>query len=67
MSSNAIPLPVIGNQIKTACDSDESFSADTPRALHEGQWIFFCTPLCQQEFIEDPTKSCLTSHHTETE
>ena len=66
-ANNAIPLPVIGSQVKTACGSPEEFASDTPRAIHEGKWIFFCTPICQQEFIQDPTNSCMTNHiHNET-
>jgi YHS domain-containing protein len=58
-SNNAIPLPVIGREVTTACDSQEKFTSDTPRAIYKGKWIFFCTPICQQEFIQDPRNSCL--------
>jgi YHS domain-containing protein len=61
MSSNsAIPLPVIGSHVRTACGSEEKFVSDTPRAIYEGKWMFFCTPICRQEFIQDPGSSCLT-------
>ncbi|MGW8224560.1 MAG: hypothetical protein ACWGOY_02440 [Anaerolineales bacterium] len=53
------PLPVVGSQIITACGSVERFLAETPHALHEGQWIFFCTPTCMREFVQDPDNSCL--------
>lgn len=59
MSSNSmIPLPVIGSHVRTACGSEEKFASDTPRAFYEGKWMFFCTPLCRQEFIQDPSSSC---------
>ncbi len=58
-ADNAIPLPVIGREVTTACGSQEKFASDTPRAIYEGKWIFFCTPICQQEFIQDPGNSCL--------
>ena len=62
VSNNAIPLPVIGSKVRTACGSEEKFAFDTPRAIYEAKWIFFCTPLCQQEFIQDPANSCLADH-----
>jgi YHS domain-containing protein len=58
-ADNAIPLPVIGRAVTTACGSEEKFASDTPRVIYEGKWIFFCTPICQQEFIQDPGNSCL--------
>ncbi len=65
--STLILLPVIGSEITTACGSPEKFNPDTPRAFHDGRWIYFCTPLCQEEFIQDPNDSCLTNHvHQET-
>lgn len=54
-----IPLPVVGSQITTACGGEEIFAFDTPRAKYEEGWIFFCTPECQGEFIQDPGSSCL--------
>jgi YHS domain-containing protein len=55
---SSIPLPVIGSEVQTACGDAENFAANTPRALYKGRWVFFCTPLCQQDFIEDPGSSC---------
>ena len=63
MSSDKIPpLPIVGSQVITACGSKDKFTVDTPRAKHDGEWIFFCTPACQEEFIQEPENSCLTSH-----
>ncbi len=59
---NAIPLPVIGSEVITACDTEEKFTSDTPRAIYEGKWIFFCTAICQQEFVQDPRNSCMADH-----
>jgi YHS domain-containing protein len=61
-SENAIPLPVIGGDVLTACGTPEKFNTNTPRALYNGEWIFFCLPICRQEFLQDPNNSCLTSH-----
>jgi YHS domain-containing protein len=67
-AESPIPLPVIGSDLKTACGETEKFSANTPRALYEGKWIFFCLPVCQQEFIEDPRNSCMADRfNDETE
>jgi YHS domain-containing protein len=55
-------LPLIGSQIQTACGGEEQFSTETPHAMHEGNWIFFCTPDCRQDFVQDPQNSCLVSH-----
>ena len=67
-ADNAIPLPVIGSEVTTACGSEEKFASDTPWAIYQGKWIFFCTAICQQEFIQDPGNSCLADHfNNETE
>lgn len=61
-------LPIVGSQVLTACGSKEKLSKNTPRANHDGEWIFFCTPACQEEFFQDPENSCLTNHsNTEQE
>lgn len=60
-SGYSIPLPIIGSEIKTACGDTDNFAANTPRALYKDKWIFFCTPLCQQEFLEDPGSSCYSN------
>jgi hypothetical protein len=57
-----IPLPVIGSDVRTACGSEEKFASNTPRVIYEAKWIFFCTPLYQQEFIQDPKNSCMADH-----
>lgn len=61
-SGDTSPLPVIGSQITTACGSADRLLAETPNALHEGKWIFFCTLTCQREFLQDPNNSCLVDH-----
>ncbi len=55
-------FPLKGSEITTACGGIEQFSAETPRVLYKAEWIFFCTPACQEEFIQNPDASCLTSH-----
>jgi len=55
-------LPEVDQNIITACGTQEKFSKNTPRVMHEGRWIYFCLPICQEEFTQDPENSCLTSH-----
>jgi YHS domain-containing protein len=57
-AGSPISLPVFGSDIKTACGEAEKFAANTPRALYKGKWIFFCLPVCQKEFLDDPSSSC---------
>jgi YHS domain-containing protein len=58
-SGQAMPLPVIGSDITTACGTPEKYTPDTPRAFYQGRWIYFCTPSCVQDFVQDPQNSCL--------
>jgi hypothetical protein len=60
-------LPEIGQTIKTACGTKENFIVNTPRVLHEGRWLFFCIPSCQQEFIQDPANSSCLAGRTSDE
>ena len=56
-------LPQISSEVITACGSQEKFSNNIPRVFHEGEWVFFCIPACQQEFIQDPgNSSCVVDH-----
>jgi len=61
-------LPEIGRIIQTTCGTDEKYILNTPRVLHEGKWLFFCIPACQQEFVQDPANSsCISVHSTSEE
>jgi hypothetical protein len=60
-TKSPVPVPIIGSEIKTACGEAEKFAANTPRALYEGKWIFFCLPVCEKEYLEDPGSSCYAS------
>lgn len=60
-AESPVPLPIIGSEIKTACGETENFAANTPRTLYKGKWIFFCLPVCEKEFLEDPGASCYAS------
>jgi YHS domain-containing protein len=53
------PLPLIGSQVLTTCGGETQFDTDTPRAIYEGGWVFFCTPECRNKFDQDPNSSCL--------
>jgi hypothetical protein len=58
-AGNPLPLPVIGSEVTTACGTAEKYKSDTPRVFYEEKLIFFCTAICQQEFIQDPRNSCM--------
>ena len=55
----SIPLPHSGNEVTTACGSKAHFAPETPRAVYNGKWVFFCLPDCKQDFDKDPSSSCL--------
>jgi len=55
----SIPLPYSGREVYTACGGKAHFAPDTPRAVYDGKWVFFCLPTCKQEFDKDPASSCL--------
>ena len=65
-AGNPLPLPVIGSEVTTACGTAEKYKSDTPRVFYEEKLIFFCTAICQQEFIQDPGSSCLADQLTNT-
>ena len=69
MSAQKAPqLPETGQTVTTTCGTAEKFMLNTPRVLHEGKWVFFCIPACQQEFIQNPeSSSCLVDHATDDE
>ncbi|MEJ2352059.1 MAG: hypothetical protein P8Y03_19910, partial [Anaerolineales bacterium] len=60
-SANCTPaeLPETGNPVETACGFTVSFSPDLLYANHQGRRVFFCLPICKQDFDRDPLSSCL--------
>jgi YHS domain-containing protein len=60
-TESSLPLPATGEEITTACGDTDKFAANTPRALYQEKWVFFCTPLCLQEFTDEPGSSCYAS------
>ncbi|OGO62933.1 MAG: hypothetical protein A2Z45_05690 [Chloroflexi bacterium RBG_19FT_COMBO_55_16] len=60
----SIPLPYSGIEVNTACGGKAHFAPDTPRAVYDGKWVFFCLPTCKQEFDKDPASSCLSEQIT---
>jgi hypothetical protein len=45
--------------VETACGCTVGFSLDLPYANHQGRRVFFCLPICKQDFDRDPLSSCL--------
>lgn len=60
----SIPLPPTDSEVNTACGSKTHFSPDTPHAIYNENWVFFCLPACKQEFDKDPASSCLAEQIT---
>jgi hypothetical protein len=52
------PLPLPGREVRTACGGLAKFAPDSPRILYNERWVFFCLPVCQQEFKQNPATSC---------
>jgi hypothetical protein len=55
------PMPQPGEIVVTACGGRISYTADTPWALFQGQPVYFCLPICQTDYENDPYTSCLAS------
>ena len=49
----------IGAQIITACNGRIRYTTGTPWAIYQGQKVFFCLPVCKEDFEADPGCSCL--------
>ena len=58
------PLPPAGSEVTTACGGKTRLSSDTPHAIYNEKWVFFCLPACKQEFDKDPASSCLAEQIT---
>lgn len=54
-----IPLPETGVLVTTACRGCIRFDEDTPHAVYRGQRVYFCLPLCLEDFVQNPENSCL--------
>jgi YHS domain-containing protein len=58
------PLPLTGSEVNTACGGRTHFSSDTPHAIYNEKWVFFCLPACKEEFDRNPASSCLAEQIT---
>jgi len=54
-----IPLPETGALVTTACRGCIRFDIDTPHAVYREQRVYFCLPLCLEDFEQNPEHSCL--------
>jgi YHS domain-containing protein len=48
-----------GTPVRTACGGVIHYSADTPCILFKGEAVYFCLPVCKEDFDRDPLSSCL--------
>jgi YHS domain-containing protein len=48
-----------GDRITTACGSRTLYTPGTESALYNGQPVYFCLPVCKQDFERNPRSSCL--------
>jgi YHS domain-containing protein len=55
---NATP-PEIGSEVTTACGNLVRLETGTPQAIYRGRRVYFCLPICKQDFEADPASSCL--------
>jgi YHS domain-containing protein len=59
-SGVSMTLPAPGQVVQTACGGLVKFSPETPRSPYKGRWLYFCLPICQHNFHQDATSSCLS-------
>jgi YHS domain-containing protein len=60
MSKQSSDKPIsIGSPITTACGCQLNFSSDTTFGMYQDRWVYFCLPICKQDFDQDPLSSCL--------
>jgi hypothetical protein len=50
-----------GTAVKTACGGVMQYSADIPCILYQGEAVYFCLPVCKEDFERDPLSSCLAA------
>ncbi len=50
-----------GTIVYTACGGITTYTKETPCVEINGEQVFFCLPLCKQDFVIDPRFSCLAN------
>lgn len=53
--------PPKGTQVTTACGGLVHYNKDTPCSLFRGEVVYFCLPICKQDYENDPHASCLAA------
>jgi YHS domain-containing protein len=48
-----------GDRIFTACGSRTLYTPGTESAIYNGKPVYFCLPICKQDFERNPRASCL--------
>ena len=47
--------------VRTACGGVVQYALDTPCVLYNGQVVYFCLPICKDDYEADPLSSCLAA------
>jgi hypothetical protein len=50
-----------GEPVRTACGGVVQYSGNTPCVLFRGEAVYFCLPVCKEDFERDPLSSCLAA------
>lgn len=50
-----------GTPVRTACGGVVQYARDTPCVLYKGEVVYFCLPICLEDYERDPISSCLAA------
>ncbi len=51
----------IDSLVRTACGGVIQYAANTPCIQYQGEVVYFCLPVCEEDFDRDPRSSCLAA------
>ena len=61
VASQAAHPPPVGSPVETACGARIRYHAEVPYVLVKGNPVYFCLPLCKEDFEKEPRFSCLSN------
>jgi len=50
-----------GTPVRTACGGVIQSYTDTVCVLYKGEVVYFCLPVCKDDYEQDPLSSCLAA------